>query len=310
MLDSTDSLGAFEKSKLIRRAMNFRSVFALAVALALSGLVAGAKRAKAGPQHAIPAAASTTTAATAARTAAPSGQMNAGTELILVRDVGGEFAKAVRAIPGGRKGFKVERNQAIDPRDLSDALRLYGTVANAGDTVQITRLDFDAHAIRVEINGGGRKHFNWRQHLQVGMGNLSTPPPNPDPQGPTGGVLVVDFGRQNVPNLSAEQLKADLAPFLDFSKHSASTNWVDTLPPQFQQGIKDHHAVVGMDHDMVIAALGMPDKKIREWDEDGRETEDWIYGLPPAPSTFVTFVGENVVRVKQYAMEDASTNPR
>jgi hypothetical protein len=237
--------------------------------------------------------------------------MTAGTQLLLVRYVDGEYAKAVRGIPSGRKGFKFEPGKPIAPQDLSDALRLYGTTASPGDTVQITRLDFGPHAIRVEINGGARRHFNWRQHIQFGMGNLATPPPDPNaPQQPTGGVLVVDFGRRDVPNLSADQLKADLAPFLDFSKHSAATNWVDTLPPQYQKAIKNHDAVVGMDHDMVIAAMGLPDKKIREWDEEGRETEDWIYGLPPSPSTFVTFVGEKVVKVKHYALEDASTNPR
>ncbi len=237
--------------------------------------------------------------------------MTAGTELLLVHYVDGEYAKAVRGIPAGRKGFKFEPGKPIAPQDLSDALRLYGTTANPGDTVQITRLDFGTHAIRVEINGGGRRHFNWRQHLQFGMGNLATPPPDPNAaQPPAGGVLVVDFGRQDVPNLSADQLKADLSPFLDFSKHSAATNWVDTLPLKFQTAIKNHDAVVGMDHDMVIAALGLPDKKVREWDEEGRETEDWIYGLPPSPSIFVTFEGEKVIKVRHYALEDASTNPR
>ena len=143
------------------------------------------------------------------------------------------------------------------------------------------------------------------------MGNLSTPPPDyTQPQQPTGGVLIVDFGHQDVPNLSADQLKTDLSQFLDFSKHSAAQNWVDTLPPKFQKGIKNHEAVVGMDHDMVIAAMGMPDKKIRQWDTEGRETEDWIYGLPPSPSTFVTFEGENVIRIAHYAMEDASLDAR
>jgi hypothetical protein len=290
--------------------MSFRAAFALTAALAVSGLVAGAERAKAAPQQAIPAVSSSSTSASAAQNTAHSEPIDASAELLLVRDVDGEFAKAVRAIPAGRKGFKIERNAQVDPQDLSDALRLYGTVANPGDTVQVTQLDFDLHSVRVEINGGGRKHFNWRQHLQFGMGNLSSPPPNSNPQQPTGGVLVVDFGHQDVPNLSADQLKADLAPFLDFSKHTAAANWVDTLPPKFQKAIKAHQAVVGMDHEMVIAAMGLPDKKVRQWDEEGRETEDWIYGLPPSPSTFVTFMGENVVRVKNYAMEDASTNPR
>ncbi|MGA9884582.1 MAG: hypothetical protein WBQ34_12760 [Candidatus Acidiferrales bacterium] len=284
--------------------MTLRAAFALTAALSVTGLVVGAQRSVAGSQSAPLSSTGT------AQTAAQSGHLTAGTELLLVRYVDGEFAKAILAIPAGRKGFKVEPKKPVDPQDLSDALRLYGTVANPGDTVQITQLDFDVHAIRVEINGGGRKHFNWRQHLQFGMGNLSSPPPNADPQQPNGGVLVIDFGRQDVPNISAEQLKADLAPFLDFSKHTAAANWVDTLPPKFREAIKTHQAMVGMDHEMVIAAMGLPDKKVRQWDEDGRETEDWIYGLPPSPSTFVTFVGEDVVRVKQYAMEDASANPR
>lgn len=279
--------------------------FAAIAALAVGGLAVGARGA-AGAQEPIP----SPTSVSAAQTAGQSRQMTAGTELLLVRYVDGEFAKAVRAIPGGRKGFKIEQNKPVDPQDLSDALRLYGAAAEVGDTVQITRLDFDARVIRVEINGGGRKHFDWRQHLQIGMGNLTTAPPNPNPQGPSGGVLVVDFGSRGVPNLSADQLKGDLAPFLDFSKHSAATNWVDTLPPKFRQAIQAHQALVGMDQEMVIAAMGLPDKKVRQWDDQGRETDDWIYGLPPDPSTFVTFVGEKVVRVKRFAMEDVSTGPR
>jgi hypothetical protein len=287
--------------------MSVRAAFALTVALAISGLTVGAECAAAGPQQVAPASATSG----ASETAGQSDHLTAGTQLLLVRYVDGEFAKTVRAIPAGRKGFRIELKKPVDPQDLSDALRLYGTVANPGDTVQVTRLDFDAHSIRVEINGGGRKHFNWRQHIQFGMGNLASAPPDyRDPQQPTGGVLVVDFGHQDVPNLSADQLKTDLSSFLDFSKHSAAENWVDTLPPKFQKGIEDHQAVVGMDHDMVIAALGLPDKKIRQWDPEGRETEDWIYGLPPSPSTFVTFEGENVIRIAHYAMENASADVR
>ncbi|MGH9717811.1 MAG: hypothetical protein ACRD4R_13945 [Candidatus Acidiferrales bacterium] len=286
--------------------MNFRATYALTAALAFSWLVVTAECANAAPQQ----PPDPSSSISAAQPAGQSTRLNAGSELLLVRYVDGEFAKAVRAIPAGRKGFRVALGKPVDPQDLSDALRLYGTAANPGDTVQITRLDFDARSIRVEINGGARKHFNWRQHLQIGMGNLSTPPPSLNPQQPTGGVLVVDFGRRDIPNISADALKRDLASFLDFSKHSAAVNWVDALPPKFRNAIKQHQAVVGMNHEMVIAAMGLPDKKVRQWDEQGRETEDWIYGLPPSPSTFVTFEGASVVRVKNYAMEDASMDHR
>ncbi len=101
--------------------------------------------------------------------------------------------------------------------------------------------------------------------------------------------------------MSPDDLKRILADFLDFSKErSAAVHWVDTLPPEFKQAIKDRRAVVGMNQEMVIAAVGRPDHKVRERNELGQETEDWIYGQPPAKTVFVTFIGDRVVRVQQF----------
>jgi len=57
---------------------------------------------------------------------------------------------------------------------------------------------------------------------------------------------------------------------------------------------------VGMDREMVLAAMGRPDRKVRERDADGNDTEDWIYGNPPGRTIFVTFIGEKVARVQQF----------
>ncbi len=35
-----------------------------------------------------------------------------------------------------------------------------------------------------------------------------------------------------------------------------------------------------MDRDEVLAAIGRPERKVREPQADGSETEDWIYGRP------------------------------
>lgn len=221
--------------------------------------------------------------------------------ILLIRYVDGEFAKAVQPLPGGKHGFKVPVGKPIDKQNLSDAVRLYGLAASPGDVVQITGLDFRSHEIVIQINGGGKKHFHLREHLQVGVGNLSTPPPAVyEPAQPAGATLVLDYGRP-VPDMSPDDLKRDLGVFLDFSKqHSAAVNWIDTIPPQFKDAIKDHRAVVGMDSEMVMAAMGRPDHKVRERDPSGNETEDWIYGSPPARTTFVTFAGDNVIRVKEF----------
>src|SRR5271154_491678 len=93
--------------------------------------------------------------------------------LLLVRFVDGEFARVVQPLPGGKKGYKVPAGKPLDMKKLSDALRLYGTAAGQGDTVQITSIEFRANQIVLSINGGGKKHYHWRDHLQVSMGGAS-----------------------------------------------------------------------------------------------------------------------------------------
>jgi hypothetical protein len=221
--------------------------------------------------------------------------------ILLIRYVDGEFAKLVQSLPAGKKGFRIAPGKPINKQKLSDALRLYGTAATQGDTVQITGLEFRSQEVVFQINGGGKKHFNWRQHVQIGIGNTGTPPPETSaPAQVAGGTLILDYGRP-VPDMSPDDLKSDLSAFFDFSRqHSAAVNWIDTLPRQFQDAIKDHRAVVGMDQEMVLAAMGRPEHKVREKSPEGNETEDWIYGSPPARTTFVTFAGDTVIRVKEF----------
>jgi hypothetical protein len=226
--------------------------------------------------------------------------------LLLVRFVDGEFARVVHPLPGGKKGYKVPAGKPLDMQRLSDALRLNGTAAGQGDTVQITSIDFRSDQIVLMINGGGKKHFHLRDHLQIGVGGMATTP-TPDSQTQSyaqqelpGATLILDYGH-SIPDMSPDDLKRDLSVMLDFSKQrSAAVNWIDTLAPQFQQAIRDEHAVVGMDSEMVLAAMGRPEHKVRERDAEGNDTEDWIYGTPPSRTTFVTFEGDTVIRVKEY----------
>ena len=284
--------------------MDVRCTLALAATLALGADISGLPSSFSAPpsvgflpQNSSPAAPQ---AAAGTETGKPSKTSQTDSQLLLVRSVDGEFAKLMQSLPGGKKGFKVAVGKPIDPHHLSDMLRLYGIAASQGDRVLITGLVFRPNEIAVEINGGGKSHFHLRDHLQVGVGGMDQPPPATGSNKNLGGVLILDYGHA-VPDLSPDDLKRDLSVMLDFShEHSPTVNWVDSLPPQFQQAIKDERAVVGMNQEMVIAAMGRPDHKVRERDPDGYDTEDWIYGSPPGPTTFVTFSGDTVIRVKDF----------
>jgi len=229
------------------------------------------------------------------------GTLQEGSRLAIIRFVDGEFAKVIEPLPGGRKGFKLDAGKPLDVKGLRTMLTEQGAAVNQGDTVQITKIEFRTKDIVFQLNGGGKRRFHLRDHLSGGVGTMSTPQPVSDPNNGKGSTLILDFGK-SLPDIGPDDLKQYLSVVLDFSKeHSAAVNWVDTLPPQFKQAIEDHEALVGMDQEMVIAALGRAEHKVRQRDPNtGDDTEDWIYGNPPAKTVFVTFSGDKVIRVKEY----------
>jgi hypothetical protein len=119
-------------------------------------------------------------------------------------------------------------------------------------------------------------------------------------QAGSGSTIELDFGKP-IPEMTPEELKQLLAPVLDFSKQrSAAVHWVDTLPPEMKKAVEEKRAVVGMDREMVVAAMGKPERKVRERDNDGNEVEDWIYGEPPKKTVFVRLMGDRVTQVKSF----------
>lgn len=222
-------------------------------------------------------------------------------KLQLVRYVSGEYAKAAVALPRGPDSFTYRIDKPLDAAKLHDMARTHGIAANPGDRVQITKLDFLSSKIVVQVNGGGKKHFHLLDHLEIGAGYPSTPVGTGSHPGEgVGSTFVLDYGHP-LREISPDDLKKTLSPILDFSNEtSAAVNWIDTVPKEFRQAIQDHQAAVGMDEDMVIAALGRPEHKVRERNDQGQETEDWIYGDPPAKTVFVTFLAGKVVQVKEF----------
>ena len=230
-------------------------------------------------------------------------------KLNLIRYVSGEFAKAVKALPAGKEGFHVNVDKPLQTDLLERAVATHGPAVNTGDNVQITKLEFRDHEIVVDVNGGGRGKKHWRDHIQIGLGGGGYPtmqPASTQDQGPPGmqpgmgSTIFLEFGKP-VPDLTPDELKQLLSPFLNFAKErSAAVQWFDTLPPEMKKAIQDRRPVVGMDREELIAAIGKPDHKVRERDSDGNDIEDWIYGQPPSKTVFIRFQGDHVTSIKQF----------
>lgn len=231
--------------------------------------------------------------------------------LELIRYVSGEFAKARKPIPAGKDGFTIYTDKPLNQEYLDRTVATHGAAINTGDPTQITKLEFREHTIIVDINGGGRPKSHWWQNIQVGMGGPTYPQTQStvtpeEQQGPpgiqpgAGGTLYVQFPKA-IPDLTPADLKKLLSPFLDFGgEHSAAVQWIDTLPPEMKKAITERHVVLGMDREEVVAAMGKPDRKVRERDAEGYDTEDWIYGHPPDKTIFVHFRGDKVISIKQF----------
>jgi hypothetical protein len=223
--------------------------------------------------------------------------------LTLVRFVDGEFVRVVQAIPAGKKGFHMKAGAPLDEKVLRQALGNGGSAINPGDKAQITSLEFKERQIIVGINGGGRGKTRLRDriHLEVGgVPRMTTSGPEAPVNTNAGATVYLDFDKP-LPDMTPDELKQYLSGLLDFSKqHSAAVQWVESLPPDIQIAIRDKRPAVGMDREMVVAALGRPDRKVREKAPDGTETEDWIFGKPPAKTVFVKFEGDKVIQVQQF----------
>ncbi|HEY2462181.1 MAG TPA: hypothetical protein VGI16_15335 [Candidatus Acidoferrum sp.] len=248
--------------------------------------------------------------AQAAQTQAKGGALQDSSKLELIRYVSGEFAKATKALPAGKEGFLVYAGQPLMVEQLDRAVARHGAAVNTGDKVQITKLEFKDHTIVVDVNGGGRGKHSWRDHLSIGMGGGLPMPTSTttttQENGPAGvqpgmgSTIFLEFNK-TIPDMAPEDLKKMLAPLMDFAKQrSASLQWFDTLPPEMKKAIQERRPAVGMDREEVVAAMGKPEHKVRERDNDGNDIEDWIYGQPPSKTVFVRFMSDRVTSIKQY----------
>jgi hypothetical protein len=171
----------------------------------------------------------------------------------------------------------------------------------------VTAIEVKGDRLVIDLNGGPYVKHRFLRHIQIGVG------------GPVGGdtiggnlndgavatgcrvTLVFEGG---VPEVSAPQVKALLYPLVDFGVKSGPEAYADTLPAPVKKAIATHQVLVGMNRQMVLAAMGAPESKVRERDADG-PYEEWIYGHQPQTVRFVRFQGDRVSLVKVAALGKA-----
>jgi hypothetical protein len=237
-------------------------------------------------------------------------------QLLLQRFVSGELVKILQSLPCDHKS--VAHLKAGE--GVAQGIRVVGSCqTDIGAIARITGIEVEKDKIKVDINGGTNPKKSLRQkigeHVEVGMsggGGTVSPqiapqerkeaPPNVANFEGRPATILVEF-KEFVPDMTPDDFKQILSAFLDFPKngHSAAVQWIDTRSPEVKQAIIGRYAIVGMDSEEVIAAIGkpvcgQPSCKIRERNEDGVEVETWMYGRIPF-ITFVEFIDHKVSRI-------------
>src|SRR5207245_9988321 len=92
--------------------------------------------------------------------------------LQLLRYVDGEFAKVLTPLPGGKSGYHFKAGAPVDQDSLRRALLSGGAALNAGDSVQITRVEFHDRDVQIDINNGPKGKPSWHDsiHVEGGLG--------------------------------------------------------------------------------------------------------------------------------------------
>lgn len=221
------------------------------------------------------------------------------TRMELMRLMNAEFATTKKLLPMGEKGLTIRANGPISPNEneLRQIAANLGVTSKPNQRVQITNVEIKDKTIQFEINGGPKKKSKWYQRIEVGGIGGTTPVAQNPSEHAKGSVVNLVFDKF-VPEISVADLKQLLSPIFDFTFKSATEAYLDSLPPKVKEAVKNHEVLVGMNRELVVDSLGRPIKKVRERGDDGKEFEDWMYGMPPQDVKFIRFVGDEVTQVK------------
>jgi hypothetical protein len=275
----------------------YRSVFAVAI-LSVSAIAASSQVFVVGERSAT---ADISTDFKPTELPLPTGPMTERGRRELVRNLEAEQGFAHRALPMGA-GLTLHANGPLTPNPAEYKKMIYekGEAAAPGDRVVVTSMEIKGNCIVIDLNGGPYLKHRFLRHV-----SFNDSPTSVDLGEKATGTRVTLIFAGPVPEVSAPEVKALLEPVIDFGVKSTEQAYADTLPPMLKDAIAGHDVLVGMNHRMVLAALGAPENKLRDQpsgDPNGGRYEEWIYGHVPQTVRFVRFVGDRVTVVEIAAL--------
>jgi hypothetical protein len=231
----------------------------------------------------------------------PQGKLTERGRRELIRNLEAEQGFAHRALPVSA-GITLQANGQLTPGPAEYRKLIYqkGQSAAPGDRVVVTALEFKGDRIILDFNGGPYAKHRFLRHIQI-----NDNPVTPDTGEVATGSRITLVFEGGIPEISSPEVKALLEPLIDFGVKTSEQAYADTLPPALKDAIAAHEVLVGMNHRMVLAALGAPENKMREQqsgDPNGARYEEWIYGHVPQTIRFVRFVGDRVTMVEIAAL--------
>jgi hypothetical protein len=231
----------------------------------------------------------------------PEGKLTERGRRELIRNLEAEQGFAHRALPISA-GITLQANGQLTPGPAEYRKLIYtkGQSAAPGDRVVITAMEVKGDRLILDFNGGPYAKHRFLRHVQ-----LNDAPITPDTGEVATGSRITLVFEGGVPEISGPEVKALLEPLIDFGVKTSEQAYADTLPPMLKDAIAAHEVLVGMNHRMVLAALGAPENKMREQqsgDPNGGRYEEWIYGHVPQTIRFVRFVGDRVTVVEIAAL--------
>ena len=124
-------------------------------------------------------------------------------------------------MPRSKKALEFSSDGTWDHDVWQAAFKELGPAGRIGDLIQVTHVEIDKDRIVLELNGGMKGKRRFLDHLQIGMGNATSPVTGPATNAPGGTTVALTFGGP-IGEVTSADVKKMLQPILDFEKESVT----------------------------------------------------------------------------------------